>query len=226
METLGEIFAGLVSRSSITDWLMFAVALVALIVAWHQLREARRVREEQAQPYVFIDMRCIRGNTIEMYVKNTGSTIAYDVRLKSTPELSSLGDHFWVFDSLPALVPGQEWSTIWEYKAPDRYKSNLPETYQIEVIFKDFKGRQHTVPNTLDWRSQWKRVFLLSKDLEDVVNRLSDIRNNQQKLTHEVHQIALSLGPDEAGEENVIESIRGIYRKLPNENNLEDDSLA
>lgn len=86
--------------------------LGCFIFAWHQLREARRVREGQAQSYVFIDMRRIKGNIVELYAKNIGSTIAYDVQLKSTPELSSLDDNFWVFDSLPALVPGQEWSTI------------------------------------------------------------------------------------------------------------------
>ncbi len=210
-----NFFTDLASKSSLTDWLMFAVALVALIVAWRQLREARRVREEQAQPNVFVDMRRIKGNIIELYVKNIGSTIAYDVQLKSTPELSSLGEHFWVFDSLPALAPGQEWSTIWENNAPDRFHSNLPETYQVEVLFKDSKGRKHAVPNILDWRSQWQRVFLLSKDVGDVANRLTDIRNDQRKLIREIHQIALSLGPDEVGEENIIESIRGIYRKIP-----------
>lgn len=103
-----KFFVDLSSKSSLTDWLTFIVALVALFFAWHQLREARRVREEQAQPYVFIDMRRIKGNIFELYVKNIGSTIAYDVQLKSAPELSSLDDNFWVFDSLPALVPGQE----------------------------------------------------------------------------------------------------------------------
>lgn len=215
MEAVSKVFADLISRSSLTDWLMFLVALVALIVAWRQLHEARRVREEQTQPNVFIDMRRVKGNIIELYVKNIGSTIAYDVQLKSTPELSSSDEHFWVFDSLPALVPGQEWSTIWENNVPDRYQSNLPETYQVEVSFKDSKGKKYMVPNTLDWRSQWQRVFLLSKDLDDVANRLTDIRNEQRKLTREIHKIALSLGPDEHGEENIIESLRGIYRKIP-----------
>lgn len=43
-----KFFVDLSSKSSLTDWLMFIVALVALFFAWHQLREARRVREEQA----------------------------------------------------------------------------------------------------------------------------------------------------------------------------------
>lgn len=226
MGTLCEIIAVLASRSSLTDWLMFIVAVVALVVAWYQLHEARRVREEQAQPYVFIDMRRIKGNIVELYVKNIGTTIAYDVQLKSTPELSALCNRFWVFDSLPALVPGQEWSTIWESKAPKRYKSSLPETYHVDVVFKDSKGRKYTVPNTLDWRTQWQRVSLISKDIDDLANRLADISKNQRELTREIHRIGLSLGPDEDGKENILESVRGIYRKLPNENNLEDESLV
>lgn len=78
----------------------------------------------------------------------------------------------------------------------------------------------------MDWRTQWQRVSLISKDVDDLANRLADIRKNQRDLTREIHRIALSLGLDEEGKENIIESVRGIYRKLPNENNLEDDSLA
>lgn len=221
-----KFFVDLSSKSSLTDWLTFIVALVALFFAWHQLREARRVREEQAQPYVFIDMRRIKGNIFELYVKNIGSTIAYDVQLKSAPELSSLDDNFWVFDSLPALVPGQEWSTIWESDASSRYQSSLPEAYQVDVVFKDSKGRKYTVPNTLDWRTQWQRVSLISKDIDDLANRLADISKNQRELTREIYRIGLLLGPDEDGKENILESVRGIYRKLPNENNLEDESLV
>lgn len=200
----------LTDKSSLTDWLTFLVALTALIIGWNQLRESRKIRKEQAQPNVFIDMRRVKGNIVELYVKNIGSTVAYDIEIKSNPGITSTDENFWMFDRLPALVPGQEWSTIWEPDSSKRFKTELPDTYHVQLFYKDSSGNKHVIPGVLDWRTQWKRMSIHSKDISDVANRLSDIRGEYRKISRQIQNIADSIGPDELGKENIIESLRSL----------------
>jgi hypothetical protein len=51
------------------------VLLIAAIVAWRQVREARHQREEQARPFVVMTLEI--GNTVaEFRIENVGRTIA------------------------------------------------------------------------------------------------------------------------------------------------------
>ncbi|MFV1364100.1 hypothetical protein AAHH97_11750, partial [Mycolicibacterium elephantis] len=73
------------------------VALGAAVFAWFQVREARRTREERAQPNVVIytELNPSVKQFIEIVVRNFGVTPAYNVKiaidppLKATPNLVS-----------------------------------------------------------------------------------------------------------------------------------------
>jgi hypothetical protein len=81
-----------------SDWagLQFVVLVVAALVAYRQVSEARRLREEQARPFVLIDV--VVWNTIaEFTITNSGATIARNVRFEFNPPLKSSLQHKAIF---------------------------------------------------------------------------------------------------------------------------------
>lgn len=59
-----------------SDWagLTFVVLVVAAFVAWRQVKEAQRLREEQARPFVIIDFHPW-STIIELKIKNVGTSL-------------------------------------------------------------------------------------------------------------------------------------------------------
>lgn len=110
--------------SALAAWATVVIAAGAAIFAWSQVREARRTREEQAQPNVvlFTELNPSAKQFIEIVVKNYGTTPAYHVKaafdppLKATPNLVSKGKLADVpVPEFPILAPGQEWRTGWDH---------------------------------------------------------------------------------------------------------------
>jgi hypothetical protein len=74
------------------------VIVAAAVVAWRQVKEARRLRdeqrrlrEEQARPFVLIDFHPW-STIIELKITNTGRTLARDVRFAFDPPLTTTHD--------------------------------------------------------------------------------------------------------------------------------------
>ena len=66
------------------------VLAVAALVAWRQLRHARRIREDEARPHVVVDLEVDQpAQDIYLVVSNLGRTTARDVRLTFDPQLTS-----------------------------------------------------------------------------------------------------------------------------------------
>ncbi|WP_141659187.1 hypothetical protein [Mycobacterium europaeum] len=125
--------------SALAAWFAVAVGVVTVVVAGRyakqqvekaqdQVNEARRAREEQAQPTVVIysELNPSAKQYIEIVVKNFGTTPAYDVLvtveppLKATPNLISRDKLFDVLiPEFLILAPGQEWRTGWDF-SPSR----------------------------------------------------------------------------------------------------------
>ena len=72
---LNENAGALESLASVA---LLIVAVVAALVAWAQVNEARRLRREQAQPYVVAGMRSSAASPmiIELFFRNYGTTAA------------------------------------------------------------------------------------------------------------------------------------------------------
>jgi hypothetical protein len=95
------------------------VAIIAALFAWRQVREARRLRQEQTQPYVAVTMETSAAaqNIVDLVVKNFGTTAAYDVSVSIDPPPQRSGASGEVEDvSVPkifrTMIPGQEWRTF------------------------------------------------------------------------------------------------------------------
>lgn len=144
--------------AALAAWTTAGVAVAAGAVAMGQLGEARRLRLEQAQPYVVAFMAdASRPKYVDLVIRNFGLTAAADVRVEidPVPQRSVFAGESWETVSWPAripvLVPGQEWRTLWDH-IPSRDEADLPVRHDAVVRLTDSQRRQaFCFEYVLDW---------------------------------------------------------------------------
>ncbi len=166
--------------SALASCVTVTIAAVAGGVAIKQLREARRLRRQQAQPYVAVLMErnAADPKLMDLVVRNFGTTAATDVVLKidPPPRRVAVADHeaVWLPEHIPTLVPGQEWRQVWD-KTPERAKADLPDRHEAEVTFRDSLSKSHTCKYVLDWGAVRKRLVTDALGIHDVAESLKEI---------------------------------------------------
>lgn len=180
------------------DWAAFGacvtalVAIIAALVAWRQVREARRLRQEQAQPYVAVAMETSAAaqNMVDLVVKNFGTTAAYDVSVSIDPKPQRSGATGGVEDvSVPkifrTLVPGQEWRTFWD-SGPSRTPTDLPDLHEATVVFysgrdRRRKRKRHELKYDLDFGDrksvQYGKIYGLHDAAKAAIDLAGEIRS-------------------------------------------------
>lgn len=123
------------------------VAVVAGVVAYFQVREARRTREAQAQPFVVVDIEPgeVWDNAMQLVIENVGRTLATDVKIRFTPPLETTLDDYDLTGSVLlregiATMPPRRRVTALFDMSHDRIKADLPLRYDVQVHFKDARG--------------------------------------------------------------------------------------
>lgn len=167
--------------SALAAWSTVALALVAGMIAYRQLAEARRVREEQSQPYVVVYAEESGAGPfiLDLLIKNFGTTAATDVRLEATPKLQR-GRGTEVEDVIipkviPVLVPGQEWRTLWD-STITRSQSTLPRQHEVMVRFSDSQRKRHfEYPMVLDWEPHLSRHVVTVRGTHHAAEALREI---------------------------------------------------
>lgn len=178
------------------DWEAFgtcttaAIAAIASIFAWRQVKEARRLRLEQAQPYVAVYLESAAADMafVDLVVKNLGSTAAYDVEVSCDPPLQRTAgaegfEAIHLPSIFPTVVPNQEWRTFFD-SGFDRVTSDLPKSYAVAVRFKERRGRKsvkHTLDYRLDLASFESRMWTENYGIHHVAKALRDIRGSMKK---------------------------------------------
>ena len=169
-----------------------AIAGIAALFAFVQVRQARRLRIEQARPYVAAYLEL--GNDsditfIHLVVKNFGSTTARDVRVTSDKPMkrawgrADSPEDLLLFDVLPVLVPGQAWRTLFDW-GPDRYKAELNEIYTLTVSSSDSAGNQlKDEVFILDWNTFMPTRNVGVKTIHDLGKSLAKIETTLAKWT-------------------------------------------
>jgi len=166
------------------------IAVTAVVIARRQLAEARRVREEQAQPYVAVFMTSSGVDQFhDLVVRNFGATAAHDVvvTLEPPPRRSAGPDEgfeffseVWLPERIPTLVPGQEWRTMWDF-TPARAEQELPDHHAAVVSFKDSQGQSFAFHYELDWAATRNLASVKEYRVHDGAKALRDISATLKK---------------------------------------------
>ena len=126
-----------------------AVAAIAAVFAGWQILELRRSREEQARPFVVVDIRSspVWANILNLVVENVGTTLARDVRFEFTPGLATsmkdndLANSALVREGVRFLPPRHRISVLFDL-SHDRRNSGRHMRYQVTVRYRNFRGRE------------------------------------------------------------------------------------
>jgi hypothetical protein len=176
---------------SSSDWagLTFIVLVVALLIAWRQVAEARRLREDQARPFVIIDFHAWH-TIIELRITNIGTTLARDVRFDFDPALASTHDatssrgslidlHLFK-NGIPALPPGKEITFFFD-QYPPRIDQGLPMTYQVRASYTDPAGKAYAETTVLDLLMYRGTGGITRHDIHDIHKQLEAIAKEMKR---------------------------------------------
>lgn len=114
---------------------------IAAFVATRQVREARRLREDQARPFIVADFD-VRDHLIFLTVSNVGTSLAREVRFDIEPELRSTieevppGDLKMFREGIPTLAPGKEMRTLFDTFI-QREQVGLEDEYRFVIRYSD-----------------------------------------------------------------------------------------
>ncbi len=166
--------------SAIASWVGITIAFGAACVAWRQVKEARRLRDERSQPYVvaYLDPIEASPKSIDLVIKNFGLTAATDVRVKFCVPLESavLGSPISTPKTIPVLVPGQEWRTFWDATHARGANRELPRLYTAQVAFNDSRRKKtFQFQFDLDWNVLIERGYVTVYTIHDAAEALSTI---------------------------------------------------
>ena len=165
----------------------FVVATVAAVIALVQLGQARRLREEEARPYVVAFLDRTEANVLDLVVKNFGLTAARDVRLSSSPELYRVWEGkqepMGTFDVLPVLVPGQEWRTMFDFY-DQRGTANDLTTFALTVTSRDSRNKALPTETFVLDEAVYRSVeFMERKGMHEIAEALQTVASQTKSWT-------------------------------------------
>jgi hypothetical protein len=165
------------------------VLVIAALVAWRQVREAQRLREEQSRPFVIIDLDSPQRPFFDLVVKNLGTSMACNVRFEFDPTPESTMSHasidrLKIFkDGIANFPPGKEFRTLFD-SAIKRFKADLPDVYSVRVTYEDQEGkRRFEETMDIDFGLYWNRMSVTRYGIHDIHGQLDSIRTEIAKWT-------------------------------------------
>lgn len=164
------------------------IALGAALIAVRQVREARRLREAQAQPFVVVDIEPGRvwANWLMLVIENIGTTLARDVHLTFDPPLtttlqdSNVDGARFLRNGIAALPPGRRIESLLDL-SHIRIEQNLPMRYAVKVKFSDFRGEEQTLNYEVDFSYLFDLEMAGEKTVHNVAESLDQIRREIER---------------------------------------------
>ena len=126
----------------IAAWAAWATVGVYLVLggfAWRQVHEARKLREEQARPFVIVDFE--PGFLVYLTVENLGRTMARDITIEFDQPLEStlrgpreIDESPLFREPIPTLPPGKKIRVLFD-QFNNRLEAGLPLTYNVKLRY-------------------------------------------------------------------------------------------
>jgi hypothetical protein len=179
------------------------VYIVLGLIAWIQLREAKRLRAEQTRPFVVVDLVPEHSAGIYLEISNIGRTMARDVTFKFTPTLVSSADQ--ITDDLKNSVIMREGFAFMPPGRCVRYffdvyfsrgEKNLPMRYEVKVSYRSGVDRQHRWWNRSDRTPRYCETYPIdlaayeeSQGQHSVLSTLGALQEEIKKIREETKRI-------------------------------------
>ena len=170
------------------------VLAAAAVLAWRQLRHARRIREDEARPHVVVDLEVDQPTQdIHIVVSNLGRTTARDVRLSFDPELTSSldadpnvvspRDLKPLRDGIQSLPPGKRIRLMLDIFS-ERAEGAYPDLYHVHIDFHaPALKRDLTDDTVVDLGLYRDALHLVRRGEHDIHERLKELVAEARKWT-------------------------------------------
>ncbi|WP_158009917.1 hypothetical protein [Carbonactinospora thermoautotrophica] len=168
------------------------VAFVAAVAAFKQVREARDLRVEQAQPYVvaYMEPSPTSFMLMDFVVKNIGQTLAKNIQIAFDPPLRSTLDNedgtgpsksSILTEGIPSLAPGQEYRMLLEH-GPQRYeRTDLERSYRVRISFEDRHDRRDAYDYVVDFNTWFGLEQVTVYGVHHIAKALREIEREHKK---------------------------------------------
>lgn len=205
-ETKGELRRTAEAQEKSEKALSESVALSKEMIV-----EMRAARLQEIAPHVIVFVDMPYGDDWVMYlvIKNTGRTIAKDIKIKFDPPLmTGMGENVREFDiyllreGISSLAPGQEIRTPLDvFSSYDRDK--LPTVYKVSVSYSDGLRPEREETNHVIDLSMFDDLSVLQKKGEqDLINAMEELARSTSEVRRHTGDIAGLL-------------LRGVWLKNP-----------
>ncbi len=189
--------------SAIATMVSATAAWAAVFVVGRQVREMRRLREEQARPFVVVRLKL--GRLVSIVVENVGPAQARDVRFSFAPPLTSTSTSsggpypavraLALQEGLESLAPGDAFEFVLDASA-DRFKrSDLPMRIEASATYHqtlDGKLRRYTDTYVLDLQSLGFAT-LPTNPLDETRKELAKIAGQMKGLNEAAARVSRQL---------------------------------
>lgn len=199
------------------EWQVFLVAaqlvvlVVAAVVAWRQVREARELRLEQNRPFVVVDFDLdeSKGYLIFFEVTNMGTSLARDVQIEIDPPLESAIDVAvdklkMLNEGIATLPPGKKLRTFFDMSfRRNEDRLDLPMNHKATVRYADEKRKRRFIETyDLDLDQYMNMQFVTKRGLHDVYEQLEKIRRVMEKWGWGGGRGLVAMTPEEGRQES------------------------
>lgn len=182
-----------------------AVAAVATFIARRQLKQARALREEEAAPFVVVDVVPSQTSNwiLDLVIENVGKTVARDVMIKFDPPVeSTIDDGDWKLaewsplqDGVRTMVPGRRLRCMFD-SAHQRHARDLPRKYQVTVRSRDSRGReQPDILYTIDLEPLYSAMSTDSRGMHQLVGEVQKLREAVAPIAKKTLTVEVFDGP-------------------------------
>ena len=184
------------------------IAVVAAVFAFFQLREARRLREAQARPFVIVDVQTSHAiaRVLNLVVENIGRTLARNVRFSFLPPLTTtmkgydIANTVLVREGIAMLPPGRRMEYLFD-ESVARHKQQLPSRYEVVVDYDDASGRrQESLRFTIDLSPLYGVRFIRESGMHQAAEALQAMSRTLDGWTGAAGRLSVSA-VDEARQE-------------------------
>lgn len=167
------------------------VAVVAATFAFFQVREARRLRTDQAKPFVVVDIKpsAASAHILNLVIENIGATMARDVHIDFKPEIVTsiseydLKDTILIRDGVPMIPPGRRLEFLFD-QTVNRKQAELPMRYDVTVTYRDTNERlQEPLRFPIDLTPLYGMRFVEERGVHHVAKALDDLVKIQKRWT-------------------------------------------
>jgi hypothetical protein len=181
---------------AISDWLTavgtdgtMVVAIAAAVIAYVAVGESKRLREDQARPFVTVTLEPsgVSRHLLDLVVRNQGATMARDVQFLFDKPIRSTIDGTgypianvkFLHDGIATFAPGAEYRVLFD-SIPARHEANqrgadLPDSYTVRVKYANRNGdalspEEYVLDSALSRSAPYAQELRLHDLVKEVIN--------------------------------------------------------